>query len=160
MLMSLTTDQIADLVAEHPQDATLIQFIARNRLRFRNGDIIAWDLGRLINVARLGYSAGYLPDHEALTIIMTAARALQAAFRSWRELSDNYLLGYSVSQGGAEVDQGRAAQAAWLCDGEDSPWQLIPWSLPLGSEAASRGQKVRDADPTESPASPRPVLYN
>lgn len=109
--------------AEEP----VVRFILANYPRFKNGDLLAWDLGRLINVARFGFSAGYLPEGEAWEVILTAASHLLAEYASWDELSDNYLLGFSYWQKGAEPDQFVVEAATWLKSDPKSPWKQIPW---------------------------------
>src|SRR5262249_31427094 len=54
----------------------VVEFVRRNHGRFKNGDLVAWDLCRLINVARYGFSAGLLPEEEAWGAILAAARLL------------------------------------------------------------------------------------
>jgi hypothetical protein len=106
----------------------VVDFVWRNHGRFKNGDLVAWDFGRVINVARYGFSAGYLPEDEAWEIVLDAARVLQQEYDSWKELSDNYLLGFSYWQDGAEPDQFLAAAAAWLEENPESPWRTLSWS--------------------------------
>jgi hypothetical protein len=107
--------------------ATVAPFVVRNYRRFKNGNLVAWDFARLINVARFGFSAGYLPEAEAWEIILIAARELAVEYASWEELSDNYLLGFSYWQDGAEPDQFLAEAATWLKTDPASPWRTLAW---------------------------------
>jgi hypothetical protein len=109
----------------------LVDFVWRNHARFKNGNLLAWDLARMINVARYGFSGGYIPEGEAWEIILAAARALQQEYDSWVELSDNYLLGFGYWQRGAEPDLLLAQATRWLKEDPASPWQRLPWSEPL-----------------------------
>jgi hypothetical protein len=112
-----------------PEDAVAVApFVVRNHARFKNGSLVAWDFARLINVARFGFTAGYLPEAEAWEVILKAAKELAIEYASWEELSDNYLLGFSYWQDGAEPDQFLAEAANWLKTDPASPWQMLPWS--------------------------------
>jgi len=64
---------------------------------------------------------------------MYAARILQRAFSSWRELGENYLIGrefWSLTQTKQDGDQVRAAYDRLLND-PNSPWNRISWTLSL-----------------------------
>jgi hypothetical protein len=105
----------------------VVEFVRRNHARFKNGDLVAWDFCRLINVARYGYSAGYLPEEEAWGAILAAARVLQREYGSWAELSENYLLGFSYWQEGGAPDRWLAEAADWLAESPESPWRNLRW---------------------------------
>jgi hypothetical protein len=110
------------------EESPVMEFILRNHSHFKNGNLLAWDLGRLINVARFGFSSGYLSANEAWETILAAARALASEYASWEELSDNYLLGFSYWQDGAEPDQFLQKAATWLKADPGSPWRRLAWS--------------------------------
>src|SRR2546421_11592993 len=46
---------------------------------------IAWDYARAINVARYGFTVGYIDETEAWDFIQPAAERLQLAYSSWQE---------------------------------------------------------------------------
>src|SRR5439155_3150792 len=48
---------------------------------------------RYIILCRCGYQVGFLSEDEAWGRIMPMARAIQAAFPSWSELGEDYLVG-------------------------------------------------------------------
>jgi hypothetical protein len=108
-------------------NSPVVRFVAENRARFKNGDLLAWDLARLINVARFGFSAGYLSEAEAWEVITVAADHLKAEYASWEEVSDNYLLGFSFWQDGAPPDEFLLEAATWLKTDPASPWKALPW---------------------------------
>lgn len=105
-----------------------LRFIVDHHGRFKNGDLVAWDFARLINVARFGFSAGYLPEVDAWQIITRAARRLASEYDSWQELSDNYVLGLRYWQDGAQPDPFFLEAATWLASDPASPWRTVPWS--------------------------------
>jgi Protein of unknown function (DUF1266) len=107
-------------------------FICHNHGRFKNGDLIAWDFCRLINVARMGLSAEFLAfETEAWEVIIPAAQRLQREYASWDELCDNYMLGRSYWQEGAEPEGHLVEAANWLKTNPKSPWKKLRWSEPL-----------------------------
>ena len=98
----------------------------------KHPSILAWDLCRLVSVARFGAAAGYLSETEAWKWILDAARELNAAFGSWRELGANYMAGrrYWAQEGNAEASTAFERTYAALVDerNEASPWNRISWS--------------------------------
>lgn len=126
--------QVANLteadIARVPNPAA--RFVWENRHNFKNGDLVAWDFARLINVARQGYTAGYINEQEAWQYIAPAARILQSSYSSWHELSDNYMLGWRFWQNGAPLDAHYIRTFNWLKTDPASPWAQIAWNTPLG----------------------------
>ncbi len=109
----------------------IVRFVYENRQNFKHGDLAAWDFARMINVARQGYTAGYINEKEAWEYISFAARILQASFSSWHELSDNYALGWRFWQNGAPLDSHYIRTFNWLKTDPASPWMQIAWHTPL-----------------------------
>lgn len=90
--------------------------------------ILAWDLCRLVSVARFGAGAEYLTEAEAWKWIDDAALRLKAAFSSWRELSENYLVGREFWGDPAAREQVEIIQKMLLDkDNSMSPWNRILW---------------------------------
>ena len=117
-----------------------VDFVLRHIGRFKNGDLVAWDFARLINMARWGFTAGYLPEAEAWEAIMLAARRLAREYASWEELSENYLLGFSYWRDGADPDDLLRDAATWLMTDPESPWRQIPWRAGPGSASGGPGR--------------------
>jgi hypothetical protein len=110
-------------------------FAKEHREEFKNGEIVAWDLVRLIYVARASFSAGYLDDAKAWHHIQHAAQRLQRTYSSWSEMSENYLLGRRYwGEGGAQQKYFDAA-ASWLLTDKKSPWRRLDWGMPLDQTA-------------------------
>lgn len=100
----------------------------------RAGHIRAFDLGRVITLARAGYTARYISGREAWRWIARAAEATQPLFGSWGEFAASYRLGMefwdAADPGCTEYFRHRT----WLLADAASPWVRLPWGLPLSSQ--------------------------
>lgn len=97
--------------------------------RLKHSSLMAWDLCRLVSVARFGAGAEYLTEAEAWKWILDAAQRLRTAFGSWHEMSDNYLVGREFS--GFSDTEGMVEQIVEsLLDESNaaSIWNQVPWS--------------------------------
>ena len=87
------------LAPKYRTDSTLAEtrqilrdWCEHNSKRRRNS-LVGWDYCRYIMLCRCGYQVGFLSEEEAWGRIMPMARAIQAAFPSWSELGEDYLVG-------------------------------------------------------------------
>ena len=117
---------------QQPDQRRLLRFAYEHRTELKDGELLGWDLSRLINVARAEYRAGWIDEATAWRHIMPAARRLQRAYSSWQELSDNYLLGRRFWGGRDETQPQFESRARWLTTDPHSPWQHVAWNTPLG----------------------------
>lgn len=94
----------------------------------KHSSIPAWDLCRLISVARFGVGAEYLTEAEAWQWIRSTAWNLRMAFDSWQEMSDNYLAGREFS-GFSDSDGTVENIVKSLLDANNaaSIWNKVPW---------------------------------
>ena len=102
-----------------------------NEPALRRTSILAWDLCRAITTARRCHAVGFLPRDETWEIIQRSARRLQAAYASWEELGEDYLLGYRFFDPEQKSGAGHAPFVALLRTLPQSPWRTIPWKTPL-----------------------------
>jgi len=95
---------------------------------------IGWNYPQAINLARLGYGAGYLQEDEAWNVITPAAERLQKTFSSWQELGAYYVSAWIKWHwsGQGDLRQTEYAYRMLLSD-QDSPWRKYPWNLDLGN---------------------------
>jgi hypothetical protein len=107
------------------------RFVAKHADALEAHGILAWDLCRLVQVARTSAKAGYVSEEQAWTFILSAAQALQQEYSSWMELGEDYLLGNRFFANGDEPDLTHRASVRWLERAPESPWQHLPWELPL-----------------------------
>ena len=66
-----------------------------NRLEARDSGNEAWDLIRVMLLARLGYSAGYVDESASWQAVTRVALRLQAAYGGWHQLGEAYARGRS-----------------------------------------------------------------
>ncbi len=94
-------------------------------------DIQAWDLARVVAVARMAYTAGYLDADVAWDYLLRALPLAQRKYRNWRQFGDAYLTGWTYWQACedlAELKSGgvdRRMELLRLWNRPSSPWRRI-----------------------------------
>lgn len=88
--------------------------------------ILAWDLGRLVTVARMSLDCGYLEQHEVDRILAHVDKELSANFSSWPQFAKSYIIGRAVWSGQTMTLGGVIGIAEDLMSDKDSPWVLSP----------------------------------
>ncbi len=98
--------------------------------------LIGWNYPRAVNLARMGYAAGYLRESEAWELIMPAASRLQHTFSSWQQLGQVYMAARAqwYSNGLRDRRQVEYAYRTLLTE-PAGPWRKYPWNLDLGNGA-------------------------
>jgi hypothetical protein len=114
------------LLGDKTRQLYLTDFVWKHRHDLRDKDIAAWDWGRLVNVARWSYTAGYITEAEAWYYIKYANHQARTRFDSWEDFSQNYILGRAFW---SHTDNQAENQAAitWLLTNPNSPWKNTPW---------------------------------
>jgi Protein of unknown function (DUF1266) len=120
-------------VSDHEEATEQLQSLKNggHRVQFRqvlDHDVLAWDLVRLINVARWGYAARYLQEDEAWSYILDAAAQLHGAYGSWEELAQDYVLGHDVWAGEPDEQFNRVTAELLDTDNPGSPWNRVAWN--------------------------------
>jgi hypothetical protein len=91
--------------------------------------LLAWDLSRLIFLARDGYALGYIDENEAWKWIDSAAVVLRESYSSWHDLGSQFLVGRMFWGGVADASrlylEGDRARGKLLAP--DGLWAGIPW---------------------------------
>lgn len=105
------------------------RFLEEHQPSLRRHLILAWDLCRLIGVARTAVKAGFLDEATAWGFILPAARALRGEYGSWRELGDDSLLGYRYWDDHQQVESLMLTRVEWLKQSPDSPWNKLDWEV-------------------------------
>lgn len=108
-------------------------FVADHLDELSDVGVAAFDLCRLVNVARWSVTAGYLAEPEAWDWILRASRSLQDCFASWEEVGRNFILGFEfwmLGQPDPEIAD-LTPQLDWLL--REGPWGQVAWDLDLSS---------------------------
>ena len=129
------------LARQRPEAARRLRFAQRHRTEFKDGKLVAWDLVRLINLARALVTAGWLTETAAWKHLLPAARRLQREYRSWEDLSRNFMLGRHYWGEGEATQAKFDAAAAWLLSDPGSPWRRLAWTTPLDVAESSHGAR-------------------
>ncbi|WP_188830119.1 DUF1266 domain-containing protein [Nocardia camponoti] len=93
--------------------------------------IEAWDIARVVAVARMAFTAGYIEAEMAWAYIMRALPQAQRRYRNWRQFGDAYLAGWTFWQATedlAELKNGgvdRRLELVRLWTRPTSPWRRI-----------------------------------
>ena len=131
---TLTVDDFNEMIRKLPvEDRSSWKIVREHWSRLGRKSLSGWDFCRYIHLCRRGYLLGYLNEREAWDLILPKAKFLQAAFDSWSDLGDNYLVGrrfWSLERTEASGEFFRQAYEK-LVNEPDSPWNTIPWNLSL-----------------------------
>lgn len=134
-LAALTTEELmAKLDAASEAEKYRMLVLIRNYEAQGERGILAWDLVRAIHVAAWSWMAGYLSEEEAWALMMPVARELQKNFKSWDDLTRNYMIGREYWSYSATKETGQKFRNAhkMLMDDPKSPYHTVPWDLDLG----------------------------
>ena len=119
----LFANNLAECISELGND----DFAAFNDNNLKKG-IYAWDLGRLVVIARLLFDIGYINEKTAWSIIDEAYKAAAKEYTSWKELAVAYLIGRGMWNGENIVLNGLYVIAKNAFKNAGSPWKYISFS--------------------------------
>jgi len=149
----LSPDELSQAESQlNSEDANSVMVAHRYYGKYSAQSITGWDYGRYINLCRWGVAAGYISEEEAWPRVMHAAQILQQSFGSWSEFGENYLVGrefWSLSQTRIDGQQMRAIYQKLLND-PGSPWNRIPWNLPLAPSSSTTQNSASTSPGAES----------
>lgn len=87
-------------------------------------DITAWDMGRMVNVARYSYDLGYISESQAWEYIFWAERESSSHYADWASFGKAYIIGRSL-WGGKNMNLYDAMTTLKkLKEDSKSPWSL------------------------------------
>lgn len=131
----------------NPEVIFKLKFARDNREKLGKKSLLAWDLCRYIQVAGLGYVAGYLTEEEAWEKIMPAAKLIQENFDSWADMGDNYLTGRHYWAG--ERNERLDYIYGLLSNQQDShsPWNQYQWKTDLSDFPKPAEKLATKVDP-------------
>lgn len=90
-----------------------------------NISIAAWDMGRLVMVARSCYDCGYISAEEAWEYIENALKLSRGVYADWNEFAKGYIYGRAMWSGATAALAGIMAIAEGLISEENSPWRRV-----------------------------------
>ena len=88
---------------------------------------IAWDLVRLVNLARWARLCGYLSEKEMWQMARVAADTARKTFGSWKEYGLSFAFGRGVWHGDPDDCDTAYEIISTLLEKEESPWKQIEW---------------------------------
>ncbi|MGB3621342.1 MAG: DUF1266 domain-containing protein [Ketobacter sp.] len=101
-----------------------------------NQSIIAWDLGRVILLARMAVTCGHITEQEAWDTILADAKEAKKLFCNWYQFAHSYLIGRQFAMKNLDDAQGEEhlLAAHHLLTHPQSPWLRHPFRSPSLSE--------------------------
>jgi hypothetical protein len=126
--LNLLEEKVVERMSADEREGFLCQIACVTANCLHHTSLPAWDLCRLVSVARFGAGAEYLTEQEAWQWILDAAKRLQSAFGSWHDLSENYMVGRDFSRL-AETEGTVESIRKSLLDRNNaaSIWNQVPW---------------------------------
>ena len=87
------------------------------------GSVIAWDLVRVVNLARWSYLCGYLNEDEMWQVMQLAADTALEHFSSWEEYGASFVMGRGVWHGDPDDSETAYGIVSLLLEDSESPWK-------------------------------------
>ena len=124
-----------DSKAAQADERHRVDMARTNRHNIRQTSFISWDYLRYISLTREGYLAEYIEEVEAWNQIFSAAQVLQSRYDSWQEMSKAFVVAREFWSFTETKRDGIAFERSLrqLQEDKGSPWNTIPWELPLYS---------------------------
>jgi hypothetical protein len=95
-------------------------------------DLLAWDIARLVMVARHTFMSGYITEEEGWAYVRDAAKMAQTGFSSWEDYAHRYNRGRLRWSNDPEKLFDDAVD--FLLKNAKSPWRTLDWHTPLKDE--------------------------
>lgn len=114
---------LADVEAPSPdsEHERRRRLLSHDRAGYASHDALAFDLVRVIELARLAHSAGFLSEREAWDWIFSATKELEARYDGFPAIASDYLRGHAfASPPGGEQDL--VELVTYLVRAPTSPW--------------------------------------
>ncbi len=121
----------AELADKYDDVRTILNYMLENQLCTIEEipvSSMAWDLVRVVNVARWTQQCGYITTDEMWQIMNVAAEMATQNFASWEEYGRSFAFGRGVWHG--DEDDCETAQdiVNTLLKKEESPWIQLSWN--------------------------------
>ena len=104
--------------------------VQANTANIRSSPLLAFDAARAVMLARAGLMLGWLTDDETWAYLAAVACDVQRSYASWKAYGADFVLSRNVWAGDGGRDIFDDVTQLLLAK-PDSPWQVLPWTLPL-----------------------------
>lgn len=91
----------------------------------RNQSVLAWDMGRLVLIARCCFECGYITEEKAWCYMEEAHKKCCAVYGDWKEFAAGYVIGRCMWGGMKQMPGGIMGIAEGLLRDPESPWQKV-----------------------------------
>lgn len=115
-------DNLGEVLADLKQDGMITGTADVERL-----GTDAWELGRLVYVARLCFDAGFIPEKETWSYITEAHSMAKQKFPGWQDFGHSYAIGRALWSGKDSANSGIAYIVKYLLTESQSPWVKLKW---------------------------------
>jgi len=99
---------------------------AGNISEFMRVDATAWDMGRLVNVARYSYDCGYITASQAWEYVFHAQKISASCYADWASFGKAYIIGRAMWGGEGLSLSVMMDTVKKLLKNAKSPWMLAP----------------------------------
>ena len=100
-------------------------FLGANLSELESIDVTAWDMGRMVNVARYSYDLGYISESQAWEYIFFAEQESSSHYADWAAFGRAYIIGRAL-WGGKNLNLYDAMSTVnKLKKDKKSPWALV-----------------------------------
>lgn len=95
----------------------------RSQADLQNQSVLAWDMGRLVLIARCCFECGYITEEKAWYYMEEAHKKCCTAYGDWKEFASGYVIGRCMWGGMKQMPGGIMGIAEGLLRDPESPWQ-------------------------------------
>ena len=95
----------------------------RSQADLQNQSVLAWDMGRLVLIARCCFECGYITEEKAWYYMEEAHKKCCAVYGDWKEFASGYVIGRCMWGGMKQMPGGVMGIAEGLLRDPESPWQ-------------------------------------
>ena len=124
--------ELSDLVPANPNQPYNIKEMIESLIEKRyissqadlqNQSVLAWDMGRLVLIARCCFECGYITEEKAWCYMEEAHKKCCAVYGDWKEFASGYVIGRCMWGGMKQMPGGIMGIAEGLLHDPESPWQ-------------------------------------
>ncbi len=123
--------QLKEQLSNTPELLSKLEHVLATKDSLGEAGILAWDMGRFVNVCGWGYLAGYINEKGTWQMLRPLAKDIQRKFNSWEQYSKSYLAGREFWSSDETKNKEIRSIIDSLLNDSDSPWNLHPWSTNL-----------------------------